>query len=315
MKHYNILDVSIFQIDLFLAVAEEANFSDAALKMNITQPALTKRIKALEEILGVPLFNRSKRPIELTEAGHYFKEQWHPLTKQFTESVNNMRELQDLSVSRLIVGLPLSWRLFPEFQRAGGHLSKEYEKVSFSWKYEAPARWRVTLEEGEIDVMILPWMEEPLFKSDWKWTRILRMQKLVCMLMTNPLSASESVGYEDLRTQRFVVDSPDVMPMCYQSVFQDTEKYGYKPAIARFAPDPSDLIGCLEHDDEVVICDRYHRNSDSEHIKCFQIPDTVCGLDAVWLGNNENPYILCYLDLLRKELEATYPGMSCRDIP
>ncbi|MCL2492746.1 MAG: LysR family transcriptional regulator [Clostridiales bacterium] len=315
MKHYNILDISIYQIDLFLAVAEEANFSDAALKMNITQPALTKRIQALESILGVPLFNRDKRPIELTEAGRYFAQQWRPLTKQFTASVNNMREFQDLSAGRLIVGLPLSWKLFPEFQRAGRQLAKEHEAVSFSWKYEAPVRWRIALAEGEIDVMIVPWMDEPSFESDWSWTHIMQMPKLVCMLQSNPLSARDSVGYEDLRTQHFVVDSPNVMPMCYKSICQDTEKHGYEPIIARYALDPSDLIGCLEHDNEVVICDRYLRNSDSEHIKCFPISDTVCGLDAVWLENNVNPYIVCYLYLLREELENTYPGMSCHDIP
>lgn len=53
----------------FVTVAEEANFSKAARKLNMAQPPLSMQIRALEKDLGTPLFDRSCRPLRLTAAG------------------------------------------------------------------------------------------------------------------------------------------------------------------------------------------------------------------------------------------------------
>lgn len=57
----------------FLALASAGNFSRAASHRHMTQPAFSRRVRALEEWLGVPLFDRTTHPVTLTETGHWFQ--------------------------------------------------------------------------------------------------------------------------------------------------------------------------------------------------------------------------------------------------
>lgn len=57
----------------FLALVATKNFSRAAYERNMTQPAFSRRVRALEEWMGVELFNRSTQPVSLTSSGEWFQ--------------------------------------------------------------------------------------------------------------------------------------------------------------------------------------------------------------------------------------------------
>ena len=61
--------MTIVQLEYLVAVAQYGSFSVAAEKCFVTQPSLSVQIKYLEEELGVILVDRSKKPVELTDAG------------------------------------------------------------------------------------------------------------------------------------------------------------------------------------------------------------------------------------------------------
>ncbi|GIF66713.1 LysR family transcriptional regulator [Asanoa ishikariensis] len=66
------MDFDLAQVRAFLAVAELRHFGRAAVRLNLTQQALSKRIQRLEHLLGEPLLARDSRAVELTEAGARF---------------------------------------------------------------------------------------------------------------------------------------------------------------------------------------------------------------------------------------------------
>jgi len=78
----------------FLAVAEYLNFSKAAQQLHIAQPPLSRQIRQLEDDLGVALFVRSKRRVELTKAGRVFLDEARKLVVQAGHATEAARHAQ-----------------------------------------------------------------------------------------------------------------------------------------------------------------------------------------------------------------------------
>lgn len=87
--------MDIQQIRYFLGLADELHFWKSAEKMNLTQSALSRNIKALEDELGLRLFDRDKRNVRLTKAGVFLREEWQRLLAQID---NVHRHAQQISV-------------------------------------------------------------------------------------------------------------------------------------------------------------------------------------------------------------------------
>ena len=79
------------------AIADARNISAAAEKIGISQPALSAFLKKLEEQLGVILFDRTKQPLTLTEAGRIYLEyavKYEALQHEFNQHINDIEGLQ-----------------------------------------------------------------------------------------------------------------------------------------------------------------------------------------------------------------------------
>ena len=85
----------------FLALAESGNFSRAADERHMTQPAFSRRVRALEEWLGVDLFDRSSQPAQLTEVGHWFRQVAQDLQAEVARIPGEARAIAQASSTTL----------------------------------------------------------------------------------------------------------------------------------------------------------------------------------------------------------------------
>ena len=75
----------------FVAVAEELNFTHAAARLRVAQPALSRQMKDLEEELQTPLFERGRTGVQLTQAGRVFHQRARAILAQAAEAANEAR--------------------------------------------------------------------------------------------------------------------------------------------------------------------------------------------------------------------------------
>ncbi|MGZ7149336.1 LysR substrate-binding domain-containing protein [Bacillus sp. BC08] len=96
--------MDIRKMKYFIAVAEELNFSRAAERLMMAQPPLSQEIRKLEEELGVQLLHRTKRMVELTDAGKIFLEGARQTLLQVDRTIKETQLADEGKIGRLIIG-------------------------------------------------------------------------------------------------------------------------------------------------------------------------------------------------------------------
>lgn len=97
------------QLEYFVAVARAKNVTGAAAALGIAQPTLTKSIRALEEELGVTLFQRLARGVELTEFGHSLLRHAQSVSVQLQDAIAEIGSLRGGTVGTVRIGAGPAW--------------------------------------------------------------------------------------------------------------------------------------------------------------------------------------------------------------
>ena len=136
----------------FLAVAEEAHLTKAAERLGIRQPPLSQQIRALEQELGVTLFNRLPRGMELTESGRALLADARNIIALVDQAVDGVRQVSRGEAGRLTVGFTGSAAFHPfvpsvirRFRDAAPNVRLVLEESSTGELTEAVAEGRVGL--------------------------------------------------------------------------------------------------------------------------------------------------------------------------
>lgn len=116
------------QIEYFLALAKELHFWNTAYQLNIPQSVLSRQIQSLEKELQLTLFNRTKRTVELTDAGRFLRDRWAPLMEQLEATTRYARKMQRGTVGTVVITHPgsIGYSLIPDLL---SRISAQYPQV------------------------------------------------------------------------------------------------------------------------------------------------------------------------------------------
>ncbi|WP_341487861.1 LysR substrate-binding domain-containing protein [Pararhizobium sp. A13] len=136
----------------FVAVAEELHFGRAAARLNIVQPALTAQIKSLERMFGVELLERSKRRVELTEAGREFLRESYAALALVGSAIDTVRDFARGATGTLRLGYGANAAIAGLISTSIRRFRSEWPSVNVTLKEMPSSEVSDALLRNEIDV-------------------------------------------------------------------------------------------------------------------------------------------------------------------
>ena len=226
----------------FVAVAEELNFTHAALRLRVAQPALSSQIKDLERELEAKLFERGRSGVQLTRAGKGFYTRARSILAQAAEAANEARTAAGTITGSLVLGYP-----------SGLHLNylapviesyrKAQPKVSFDFFQGLNSPQLKALREGRVDIAFVT-LPAPL---DGCAHRVLwRIPFEVVLSRKHPLSKRRAFELADLRGEDFVFCTRESRPEFYDEFFRQCANAGFRPRVVKEVGGyPTNMLGLI----------------------------------------------------------------------
>lgn len=222
----------------FVAVAEELNFTRAAARLHVAQPALSTQIKDLEEELGVPLFERGRGKIKLTVAGEAFLDRAYPILGKVSEAIDAAQTAGGVRHGRLALGFLGHPHL--EFIRpALDAFRRANPKVEIDLFQGMQSEQLVALREGRID---LAFINLPAPLHDTPHTKVLRVPLVAALPPGHPLLKKSVVPLAVLAKENFVFCTRASRPEFYDNVLQQCASHGVKLRIVKEVSGPLEAV-------------------------------------------------------------------------
>ncbi len=198
------------QLVCFTVLAEELHFTRAAARLGISQPRLSLQLRQLERRLGTPLLWRTKRRVELTEAGRIVLEQARATVAQSEEVAARARLAAEGKLGRIRIGfsegaaldpLPVHLRAFRE----------AFPTVEVMLEELHPARQAEWLEQNLLDVGYLRTKGSAALECVQ-----IKSEPLLAMIGANhPLAALDALPLAELAKEPFIMARRDVEPRVF----------------------------------------------------------------------------------------------------
>lgn len=226
--------MEIRQLKYFLAIAEAGQITKAAKQLHITQPPLSQQMLLLEKELGVQLLERTKKHINLTEAGRTLQNRAEQILELINSTVNEVQEAANGISGKLTIGtITSSGRsLIPEYIQK---FHQTYPKVSFDLRLGDSRRILELLDAGIIEIGLV---RLPVNSSLYNYITLPKESMVMVAL-------PGSIAMEDEETLSFdkIKDKPLLIHRRYESIIFDyCSQAGFQPNILCTSDDTTSLL-------------------------------------------------------------------------
>lgn len=288
----------------FIAVAEERHITRAAQRLNMQQPPLSQQIRALESELGVALFIRGARGVELTVAGQTLLQEAYAVLNAVGGAVTRTRQAAGGMLGKLSLGFTTSTALHPIVPAIIQGFRQAYPQVELDLHENAAADLTEAVMRRDIHVALL---RVPVARPPGVEFLELLHEELLAVLPLGHrlLEHGRTAGLElaALAQERFILVRRPGAPGIYQNLILACRAAGFEPQVVAEVEHMLTNINLVAAGAGISVVPASMREINLRQVGYCRLratPRLTAPLTLAWLADNKLPVLLNFVAVSRR---------------
>lgn len=269
--------MEIQQLYYYMELCKQKNFTEAGYACNMTQGALSKQIRKLENELGITLIRRNTRKFELSKEGEIFLSYAKKMTGTYEEMLKNVQKNQEIKIGCMPVLAPY------HFARLVADFRKEYPDI----KLVIDERIASDIQENSdrYDFLIL---RENMMEDQKKFRFSPLYDDKLCAVLyeKHPLYGRDRLQLKELKDDVFIF--PERGSGSYEVFYKSCEKAGFEPKIAFEFPQANTIMSFVSEGVGVTITfSTVYREAKCAGVKMMPLEDELHSVISLFYRKNK----------------------------
>lgn len=287
----------------FIAVAEELNFSVAAEKSNIAQPALSRSIKQLEDLLGLQLLVRTSRHVKMTNQGRTFLRGAYKALELLQETHDKAQMVSQGEAGHLRIGYT-NFAIVGRLPSLLNSFRNTYPNIKVDIIHNFTARQIEDVKDRKID---FGFITGPATDRDIKSLAVQKDRLVAIVSSRHPLAVLPSVQLKELMHEPFIMGLVKDWNYFHSHIQSICQRRGFLPNIVQEAYDSEGIFGFVEANMGITLHIESVRNNYRKGTEVVNLEDVeeMIPTDMIWLRQGETPVQRTFIEFVRR-----YSSMS-----
>jgi DNA-binding transcriptional LysR family regulator len=283
----------------FVTIAEEGSVSRAAARLNISQPAISRQLKDLEEELNVPLFRRSSQGLTLTESGETALLHARDILRRANALINAVKPVAATHSKVLKVGyIPTALTGFlADGMRKFNH---SHTTTCVQIREMNPSQQEAALRMGELDLALLG-SPCPELMQEFSTTPILKVAMSIVLPDDHLLALRKSIDLKELADETFVSLNERDFPGRPELLAELSDKGGFPIKVGVKADGLSEALGMVAGGAGIAILPEDVANMPHPGVVFVKMksPRIYLESSAAWKKHNPEPEVIELVEMLK----------------
>lgn len=271
----------------FMAVAEELNYRKAAERLFISQPGLSRQISQMEEVLGVKLFERTKRKVSLTTAGEHLMHETLFINNHLARVKKELKRIDSGEQGEIRIGFIGSamQNVVPDLMVK---MNAQLPEVKVNLEEMSNKLQVEKLEKGELDFGFVRLSRVP---EEFHMHPVLEDTFSIVLPKKHLMNEKQFKNVAQLADEHFILFSSEYSPLYYDMIMSICEDQGFTPTVSHKSVHAQTIFKLVERGLGVAIIPsalQYGFDLDVKFIELKNIPQRTT-LSVIWKKENRNP--------------------------
>ena len=276
------LGAVVAQLRAFLIALEEGSLNRAAVRLRMSQSALSRQMQALEAEIGGALLERTTGGVRPTDAGNALASSLPSVLAEYDAAIAEARRFARGQRDLIRIGyLGSAAQMF--LNPALSAMRRTHPEVKVKLLDLSPGEQIAALRKGEIDLALVG-QEGALLSTEFYTRRLTTFPLVAVMPADHPLASRKQIWLKELQAERFISSPEEDFPGRDRWIAQLCRRVGFRPKFVQAAASLSKKFALVGSEGAVALVPAYLKNFPVAGVAMVQLSDTKANWDflVVW---------------------------------